>query len=66
MIATWEQAVHALNQIDDHEQPHIEWMNLLEILGLSADGQAARMDALEGYLDRNDAFLEGWAERSGA
>ena len=66
MIVTWEQALNALNQIEDHEPPHTEWMNLLENLGLSADRQSARMDALEDYLDRNETFLEVWAERSGA
>ena len=66
MIITWEQALHALNQLENVEQPHPEWAQLLENLGLSAERRSARMDALERYLDRNEAFIEGWAERSGA
>jgi predicted nucleotidyltransferase len=65
MLSTWEQALHALNQNENPEQPHAEWLNLLENLGLSAERQSSRMDALEHYLDRNEAFLEVWAERNG-
>ncbi|MEA1976468.1 MAG: hypothetical protein U9N80_01055 [Chloroflexota bacterium] len=66
MITTWEQAVHALNQRDIQEQHHPEWLRLLDNLGVSAERRSAKMADLEHYLDRNDAFIEGWAERSGA
>ncbi|MCJ7566588.1 MAG: hypothetical protein MUO58_03505 [Anaerolineales bacterium] len=66
MITTWEQALNALNQLENLEQPHAEWMRLLENLDLSAERRSSRMDALEHYLDRNEAFIEVWAERSGA
>jgi hypothetical protein len=66
MITTWEQALHALNQPENLEQPHSGWMRLLDNLGLSTERRSARMDDLEQYLDRNEALIEVWAERSGA
>ena len=66
LITTWEQALHALNPIENPEQHHAEWIRLLDNLGLSAERRSARMDGLEQYLVRNEAFIEEWAERSGA
>jgi len=66
MITTWEQAVHALHQPENLEQHHSEWIRLLENLGISSDRQSARTNDLEHYLDRNEAFIEDWAVRSGA
>lgn len=66
MITTWEQAIHALNQSENPEQDHAEWVSLLEKSGLSPERQAARLEDLEQYLDRNEALIELWAERSGA
>ena len=66
MITTWEHARHALEQQENPEHNYTEWMRLLEDLGLSTDKRSARMNALEHYLDRNEAFIKTWAERSGA
>ena len=66
MITTWEQALHALSQHENLEQHQSEWMRLLDDLGLSAERRSARLDDLEHYLDRNEALIEVWAERSGA
>ena len=66
MITTWEQAMHALNQSDNLEQHHSEWTRLLENLGMSTERRSSRVDDLEHFLDRNEAYIEGWAERSGA
>ncbi len=58
--------MHALNQSENLEQHYSEWVRLLENLGISTNRHSARTNDLEHYLDRNEAFIEDWAERSGA
>jgi hypothetical protein len=66
LLRTWEASMHTLATLGMDAEIHPQWEALLEALRLSPDWHTHRQEQLKGFLDQNQAWIEGWAERHGA
>ena len=66
LLDTWERTLATLDAFGQAAEHRPAWEEARAQLGLTDELAAARLDELEAYLDRLDAFLEDWSVRSGA
>ncbi len=62
LLRTWTQAVSLLPSDSAHRRA---WWASLDAIGLSGEGFAERLQALDVYLDMVDETLESWARENG-
>jgi len=66
LLDTWERTLATLDAFGLSGDHRPAWEQAVAQLELTADRAADRIDELEAYLDRLEAFVEEWSVRSGA
>jgi hypothetical protein len=62
LLSTWSTAAHVLGS----EHPSTTaWLSVCDQLGLTGESFAARVEALDAFLDMSEEFIEGWGRERG-
>jgi hypothetical protein len=66
LLDTWEPVLSTLDSFSDADPHRPAWEAATATLRLTTPSAPHRFAELESYLDRLEAFLEGWSARHGA
>jgi predicted nucleotidyltransferase len=66
LLRTWETSIHTLESLGIEPEFKPAWESLLDELRLSSEWHAHRQDQLKEFLEKNQRWIEHWAERHGA